>query len=193
MSSRLCGADICGETTLVVTNKAQKFTWNDYGLVLDIPANALPQDINQCKLHIMASISGDYEFPNGFQPVSPIIWICCEPNYKFNKAILMGIQHCAKAENISKLRFMKASCTPTEHPYLFKLLPADKGNFSKDSPHLMGLIHMNNFSGTVIGQDGSDELSYTAKLFYFTQDIHHYRVHFTVTMDECAHRTVSPK
>ena len=179
----LKGVDICGEISLLVTNDARKFNWEDYGLTLDIPCEALPNNIDQCKLLINASISGDYTIPNGFLLVSPVFWVRCEPSCKFKKTISMGIQHCAKTKDKSKLRFARASCTQKELPYMFEVSAADK-NFDTSS------IQLNRFSACAIVKDGSDDLSFAAKVFYFTEDIGSYMIHFTVSLDTPAHRTV---
>ena len=174
-----------------MSNKAQSFNWENYGLTLDIPSDALPDDVDQCVLDIAASISGDYTFPNGFQPVSPIFWIKSKPPCKFKKAITMGVHHCAK--NKTRLRFAKASCGQKERPFAFSVLPQPEGEVSKGitDPKTFGFIQLNRFSGVVGVQEGSDELQYTAKLFYYPINVRNCEVHFTVTLNTRAHRRVS--
>ena len=178
--------DVCGETSLLVTNKAVRFDWKDYGLTLDIPSEVLPIDVGQCILSINASNSGDYEFPNGYHLISPVFWIRCEPNCTFKKPISMGIQHCARSKNKPSLRLVRASCTQEKLPYSFELIkPTEGKSFDANS------IQLSKFSGYAIVQEGSEDLSYTSKLFYFAKDVHNCKVHFTVSKDIPSHRTVS--
>ena len=190
-SSSLQGVDICGETTLIVTKEAQQYNWEDYAFTLDIPNNALPSDLDECTLHIKASVSGDYQFPDGLQPVSPIFWIRCEPHCKFKKEITMGLQHCARVKNLSKLRFVKASCAQKERPLVFTALPEGTGDFTKSSLKSLAHIQVRGFSGRGVAQEGSDELCYTAKLYYYPKGVENCKVHFTVTLDTPGHRKVS--
>ena len=167
-----------------MTKKADKFIWKDYGLTLDIPSDVLPIDVGQCMLVINASVSGNYEFPSGYHLVSPVFWIRCEPNCRFKKPISMGIQHCARNKNKPELRLARASCTQKKLPYLFEV-KTPEGEFDANS------IQLNRFSGNAIVQNGSENLSYTAMLFYFTENIHNCKVHFTVSLNTPGHITVS--
>ena len=183
---KLDKVDVCGETSLLVTNKAREFIWKDYGLTLDIPSEVLPISVGQCKLFIKASNSGDYEFPNGYHLISPVFWIRCEPNCRFEKPISMGIQHCARTKNEHELRLVRASCTQEKLPYLFEIIHPKEGK-----PFDTNSIQLSRFSANAIVQEGSEDLSYTARLFYFTKDIHDCKVHFAVSLNTSSHRTVS--
>ena len=178
--------DVCGETSLLVTNKALELIWKDYGLTLDIPSEVLPNDVTQCKLFIKASNSGDYEFPNGYHLISPVFWIRCEPNCRFKKPVSMGIQHCARTKNKPELRLVRAACTQQKLPYSFEIIKPTEGKQLDTNS-----IQLSRFSAYAIVQEGSEDLSYTARLFYFTKDIHDCKVHFTVSLNTPSHRTVS--
>ena len=183
---KLDKVDVCGETPLLVTNKAHDFEWKGYGLRLDIPSDILPPKIGQCMLFINASTSGDYKFPDGYHPISPVFWIRCEPNCRFEKSISMGIQHCAKIKNKPELRLVRASCTQEKLPYSFEITkPTEGKSFDTNA------IQLSRFSGYAIVQESSEDLSYAARLFYFTKDIHDCKVHFAVSLNTPSHRTVS--
>ena len=49
-----------------------------------------------------------------------VFWLWCKPRCKFMVPISMEIQHCARAENISKLSFLKALCSQENFPYTFR-------------------------------------------------------------------------
>ena len=91
-----------------MTNSEQHFSWNDYGLSLSIPENSLPVNLQQCSLHITASIVGDYQLPHDTHLVSTVFWIECVPKCHFSQPLVLEIEHCAKPENVSKLQFIKA-------------------------------------------------------------------------------------
>ena len=178
----LRGVDVCSEVSLTVTNKAQHFIWKKFGLKLTIPSGVLPPDIDQCDLLIKASLSGNYRLPRKYHLVSPIFWIRCSPHCKFAKVITVEIQHCALDQNISKLSFIKASCTQKELPYAFEVISG--GKFSTASSY--GLIELNSFSATGAAQRDTEEREYCSRLFY----LKNHQVHFTVTWNTNGHRYV---
>ena len=180
------GVDVCGETSLTVTNKSQQFIWKVFGLKLTIPTGVLPPDVDQCELLIKASLSGHYQLPKNYHLVSPIFWIRCEPYCKFAKPVTLEFEHCALDQNIPKLSFIKALCTQKELPYSFKVISG--GNFSKNSSY--GLVELNNFSGVGAAQEGSDEREYCARLYHLRNPIFDHQVHFTVTWNTSGHRNV---
>ena len=73
------GAEICAETTVMVTSNQQNFYWNGYGLKLYIPEGSLPANMEYCTIKIMASLAGQYEFPENSHLVSAVYWLRCEP------------------------------------------------------------------------------------------------------------------
>ena len=184
--SGLRGVDVCGEASLTVTNKAQQFIWKNFGLRLTIPSGVLPPDVDKCDLLIKASLSGNYQFPRKYHLVSPIFWIHCKPNCKLAKPITLEVQHCALDKNISKLSFVKASCTQKELPYSFEIISG--GKFSTNSSY--GLVELKHFSGIGAAQEGTEDREYCARLFYLTNSIHDRQVHFTITWNIDAHRNV---
>ena len=179
---------MCGETLLTITNTAQIFKWEGYGLTVHIPENSLRQGTEKIGLKIGASIAGHYEFPANSSLVSAIFWFRCEPMYNFEKQLTVEIQHCAKSENVSKLSFVRAVCTQELLPYTFK--PLEGGQFTSHSSY--GIIKLNRFSGIATVQEGSDDKEYYASLFYFGQEPSiNKNIHFVVTMNTKVHLTVS--
>ena len=180
------GVEVCGETTVVVTNNPQCFIWRGYGLKVYVPKGCLPVGVEQCTINIKASLAGQYEFPESCQLVSPVFWLRYIPECVFKKRISVEINHCAKSENISKLSFVKAHCTQEELPYTFQKM---EGKFSQYSSY--GTTDIESFSGLSVVQDGSDEKEYCALLFYLSQSVLSHTVHFVIVCNSETHLTVS--
>jgi hypothetical protein len=129
---------------------------------LNIPEGSLPEGVEQCTIKILASLAGQYEFPEESHLVSGVYWLRCDPKVKFVKSISLEIQHCAKAEAVSKLSFVRAVCTQEKLPYTFKRLnPVLSGSSSS-----YGLTTLQHFSGLAITQEGSQDREYNAQLYY---------------------------
>lgn len=89
--------------SVVVQHTAQQFTWEGFGLKLHIYEDCLPAGImEQCDIHIKASVAGLYEFPENTHPVSAVFWL---PECKFCKSIGLEMQHCGKPTGDSRLSF----------------------------------------------------------------------------------------
>lgn len=180
------GVEVCAMTTIVVTNNQQTFDWKGYGLTLRIPKGSLPTGMEQCTINIMATLAGQYEFPEDSYLVSGVFWLRCEPICKFAKAISMEIQHCAKRENASKLSFVRAKCSQGL-PYTFQWL--QHGSFTSHTSY--GTIELNSFSGMAAVQKGSQDREYIARLFYLNPTVSTYEIHLVVTWNLKAHLAVS--
>ena len=183
----LAGVEVCAETTLVVTNNPQSSIWKGYGLKIHIPQGCLPKDVDKCTIKIQASLSGLYEFPDNSFLVSAVFWLRCEPRCKFSVQISMEIQHCARAENVTKLSFVKAYCSQKSLPYTFRAVAG--GRFGSSCSY--GILELDSFSGVAITQEGTEEREYMARLFYLNHKISTNEIHFVVTWNEETHITVS--
>ena len=162
----VCGVDM---TSVMVTNDAQRFSWEGYGFKLDIPPNSLPEGMDSCLLHIVASVAGKYQVPENSQFVSAVYWIVTIPNgIIFRRLITVFIQHCCvlpSNEQPSNLSFVVARCGQESLPLIFERLDAKRQNFS-DLP-LYGSIQLGHFCGLGIVSPNSDSLIYCAMLFHF--------------------------
>ena len=154
------GVEIVSEATLVITKTSKIFNWDGFGLSIRIRGSSLPDSVEKCTISIMASLSGQYTFPKNSHLVSIIYWLRCEPRCKFQRPIIVSIQHCAKSGNTSKLSFVRAFCTQKKLPYAFEQL---EGNFTSYSSY--GVIELDSFSGLGITQEGSDAREYCASLY----------------------------
>ena len=178
----LLGVDVVGEKQLVVTNEAMNFKWKNYGLKLHVPANALPEGISKYLINIKASLSGQFELPEGYQLVSAVYWVATPG--KFTKSVIIEAQHCANFTNSSQLHFVRTSCAQKSLPYKFKFI--DGGVFTVGSKY--GALCTTRFSGIgVVKEVTSEEHScqYCAQVYFTVKHLqdHWYYCHFVITKD----------
>ena len=112
---QLLGVDVLQATSVSVTQSAQLFHWKGYGLKLQIPQQALPSHLKTCTITITATLSGQYQFPENTELVSPVFWLKCEPSCKFKVPLDLHIQHCALPDNSSCLFMATATCESAIH------------------------------------------------------------------------------
>ena len=174
------------ETTVQVTHSAQKFEWKGYGMKLTIPSHSLPSKVKSCTITVKVSLSGQYQFPERTELVSPVFWLSCESKCKFTKPLSLEIQHCALPENSHRLFVTQAVSKQNVLPYSFKYVYG--GTFSRHSSY--GVIELDSFSGVGVVQERSEERRYWSSVFYMGPPSNR-DIHFTVTWHSDAHITVS--
>ena len=178
--------DVIGETSVLITNKAQTFHWEGYGLKLLIPPGALPPGMKQCELIIKVGISGQFTLPQNTSLASAVYWLHSEPRCEFSQPLTLEIQHCATSSQTSRLNFAK--CSHTSLPYKFDILKG--GDFSEDA---YGRIQLHTFSLITVLKwliFGPDDLKYHARIYYLWKGENQREIHFVVTKDLEAHATV---
>ena len=171
----LRGADVIGETSLLVTNKAQTFQWTGCGLKVHVPQGCVPTELQECRVNVKAALTGQFEFPKGSELVSAVYWFYSPQ--KFSNPVSVAIQHCAKQSVSSTLSFVKAMCSQKELPYKFQ--PLQGGVFTSHSSY--GSISLTQFSGVAVTQEGGEQL-YCGRLYYMGRSIN-WKVHFVITKD----------
>ena len=188
----LRGVDIINHTSFTYTGQAQSFQWVNYGFKLHIPENALPHSVEECEVHIKASLSGQFRFPDDTDLISGIYWISTA--YKFVQPVTVEIQHCvqlASPEESDDLALVVAKCSQKSLPYQFKIL--EGGVFSPHSSY--GSIQLTHFSG--LGairrqkHHTRTQKRYCAKLYYTPGSIFSWNLHFVITLNLDAHISVS--
>ena len=177
-----------GETAFKVSNQGAAFQWEGYGLKLHVPDHSLPGGMEEARINIRASVSGQFQLLEKSVLLSPVFWISAP--CKFTKPVTLEIQHCALREHkavLSDLRFVSAKCSQKDLPYRFELL--DGGVFTTHSSY--GSIQLNHFSG--VGITGSEETPrlYCAHLYHTIKQIYDWRYYLAITQDLEAHITVS--
>ncbi|XP_064392749.1 ankyrin-2-like isoform X2 [Halichondria panicea] len=181
----LPGVEAVAHTHVIVTNSSQTFVWDGHGFKLHIPQDSLPAGVDQCQLDIMASVAGEYQFPDNLQLVSGVYWLRPHPPGSFQQLLTVEIQHCAKMTGSTKLSFVRALCSQESLPYTFKQLKR-RGSFADQTSY--GSLELSHFSGlAVTGEDVDRE--YTASLYYLGSELHSREIHFVVSWNDEIHRT----
>ena len=166
----------------MVTNSGQSFYWSGYGFKLYSPPGSLPSGVDQCVLHIYASLAGQYQLPDNVVLVSAVFWVRCDPPCRFKQNLTIELQHCAKMTSSTKLTFVRAVCSQESLPYTFTKL--EHGSFSEQSSY--GSLELDHFSG--VGVAGEDvERLYTASLYYLNQSVRSTEIHLVVSWNLDAH------
>ena len=176
-----------GETDFVISTKECSFEWVGYGLKLSISKDSLPTEMEQCRIHIKASLSGPFQLPEDSDLLSPVFWISAL--CKFKKPVTLEIQHCASRDEASfaDLNFVSAKCSQKELPYIFKQL--DGGRFPADSSY--GSIQLTHFSGIGVTGRKRTPRAYCAQIYYtIKEEASDWRVYFIITKDLDALKTV---
>lgn len=169
-----------------MTNSEQLFTWDDYGLSLHIPENSLPDNLQQCSIHIKADIMEDCQLPRDTHLISAVYCLDCVPECRFSQPLTLEIQHCAKPENVSKLCFVRSSSV--EHHEKGVNLETVEGHFPISSSY--GFIELNSFSKYRIHQKGVKDRKYCARCYYYEDHNQLHKIYFNVTWNTKSHNSV---
>ena len=174
-------------TSFTVPTQGAMFEWKGYGLKLHVPEGSLPGYMEECKVDIVVSLSGQYQLPENLVLLSPVYWISAPCT--FTKAATLEIQHSAlvKDEALSGLHFVSATRSQKDLPYIFKQL--DGGVFSAYSS--FGSIQLSHFCGTAIAGSRDTPRLYCAYLYRTIKQLHDWRFYFAVTQDHPVQNTVS--
>jgi ankyrin repeat protein/serine/threonine protein kinase len=160
--------------------------WEDHGLKLHIPSDALKSITSPVSMTIQASISGQYSLPPNMELVSGIYWISFPK--RFSKPVTLSIQHCCHLQHphqISALHFVTAKCTQKQLPYQFEQL--SKGTFSTESCY--GTIDLEHFSGLgVVQETKSRNKKYFAKMYMQKKSSNVWHVRIPVIRDLSIHK-----
>ena len=203
----LRSVEVLGHTSFTYTGRAQSFEWLNHGFKIHFPENALPSEVNECRVHVTASLSGQFQFPDDTELISGIYWIATP--HIFTKPVTVNIQHCsARTVHPSTLTYIVAKCTQEDLPYKFNSLSG--GVFAPSSRY--GSISLTHFSGLGVAsrsprrpslmqrlvrrrpQDESEisnVKSYCARLYYRSSGILSWEVYFVIMWNLELHIAVS--
>ena len=166
----------------MVTNEGMNFKWKNHGLKLHVPENALPEGVSKYLINIKASLSGQFEFPEGYELVSAVYWVATPG--KFTKSVTIETQHCANFSSPGQLHFVRTSCAQKSLPYKFKFI--DEGVFNVGSKY--GTLNTTHFSGIGVAKEVTPEehsCQYCAQVYFTVKHLqdHWYYCHFVITKD----------
>ena len=174
------GTEIMGEADFRVLTQGGTFQWKGYGLRLHVLKDSFPAGMEECRINIKVSISGQFQLPEDSELLSPVFWILAP--CKFTRPLTLEIQHCALREDeaaLSNLNFVSCKCSQKELPY--RLRKVEGGVFTTHSSY--GSIQLSHFSGLgVTGRKGIPQ-SYCAHLYYTMREMYDWRFYFVITQD----------
>ena len=179
----LRGVEVIDHITFTYTGKAQSCEWLNHGLKIHFPANALPPGVVECRVHVKASLSGQFNFPRNAELVSGVYWL--SSHHIFTQPVMVEIQHCTQEDpqQQSSLTYIVARCSQEELPYQFKTL--EGGVFSPSSRY--GSISLTHFSGLGIMSLVQNLFRlvrrYCAQLYYSSNGIYSWEVYLAITWD----------
>ena len=145
------GVEVITSTDLIVVGgQSIKFNWKEYGLILDVPPDALPRSF-VANIIIRVSVSGPYITSGleNWKPASPVYWI--SSSREFTNPIMFGIRHYVRGEvNSSVIKIVTADDSPQNASYVFQEIP---NNITVSEAYVYFL--MSHFSG--LGSETSIE------------------------------------
>ena len=173
------GADIIAKTKVDIT-PGEPFTyrWERHGFEVHIPAGAISADYRTVTLSIQASLTGQYEFPDGQTPVSAVFWLALNPPVKiFAEKVTIAIPHCVHNGEDAGLSFVTAKCTQKALPYKFQ--PLEGGSFQRIPSY--GTIQVEHFSSYSAVGPPTFNFMYSIYPYYIYMGPKWWEVHITVT------------
>ena len=129
--------------------KAHPLIWEGFGFELHLPEHTFLLK-EECCIRVDAVIGGDFDIPEGVEPVSAIYVISVTT--KLRQPSLLKIQHCVDLDKVhpdSGLSFYRASLKESSPPYHFKRVPG--GRF--DVLDKYGELELPVFCAKFIGKD----------------------------------------
>ena len=177
-----------GVTEFTVPTQGGCFEWKGYGLKLHVPDKSLPSGMEEAKVNIQASVSGQFQLPKDTDLLSPIFWISAP--CRFTKPVTLEIQHCALREDervLSDLSFVSAKHLQSDLPYKFKQLYG--GVFAKHSSY--GSIQLAHFCGMGVAGSKDTPRLYCVHLYHTMIHLHDWRFYLAITRDLEAQISVS--
>ena len=174
------GVEVIEETEFTVFTQGDSFEWSGYGLRLYVPKDSLPASVEECRINIKASFSGQFRLPEDSDLLSPVFWISA--SCKFTQSVTLEIQHCALREDetaLSGLTFVSAKCSQKDLPYRFTQV--EGGVFTTHSSY--GSIQLSHFSGFGVTGRKRTPQSYCAHLYHTMKQMYDWRYYFVITQD----------
>ena len=145
--------------------------------------------MDQCLLHISASIAGQYQFPDKNDLISAVYWVRCDPPCPFQQKLTVAMQHCAVVEGSTNLSFVRASSHKNELPFYSFEKIEDCGSFTNHSSY--GSILLDHFCGVGTVGESPVEKKYCSNVYYLGRELCNREIHFVVMRNHETYITVS--
>ena len=131
----------------VVPREPLDYYWEEHGLRLHIPADALDTNTPPLTMKVQASLSGQFKLPDDMELVSGIYWISF-PSKSLVQPVTLELQHCAEQNEETYLTFVTSKCNQETLPYQFE--PLSGGVFTTTSDY--GAVQLYHFSGVAVAR-----------------------------------------
>lgn len=132
------------------------FACDEHGIIIEmddisvtIPPGAIPSKTT-AHIELGVALCGPFVFPDKYQPVSPIIWLCFQEDIEIRLPIMINLPHMVTDIDKVDLKFAKAShleysynATKEKEVYHFKHLQDERSfftNLSDESGY--GILHV---------------------------------------------------
>ena len=123
--------------------------------------------MDQCVLHIYASLAGQYQLPDNVVLVSAVFWVRCDPLCRFKQKLTLEIQHCGMINASTKFTFVQASSRGREQSkYTFSEMK-NPSSFTEHRSY--GSVKLDHFCRVGVGAEGSVEKKYCYNVYYGIQ------------------------
>ena len=131
----------------VIPGKPLDYFWEDHGLRLYIPADALDASTPTLTMKIQASLSGQFKLPDDMELVSGVYWISF-PSEELKQPITLELQHCAHLEQTEQTRLYFVTSKSNQETLTYNFEPLDGGVFSSKNDY--GSIQIKHFCGIAV-------------------------------------------
>ena len=145
--------------------------------------------MDQCVLHIYASLAGQYQLPDNVVLVSAVFWVRCDPPCRFTRKFTLEIQHCGIVTASTKFSFVQASSQHHDQSKYSFFKMENPSLFTEYSSY--GSVELDHFCGVGIGADSSVEKKYCSNVYFLGGEISNKKIHFVVMRNLEAYTTVS--
>ena len=141
----LPGVQVIASTRLLVAGgQSSQLQWEDFGLIMDVPCNALPCGF-LAEIIVRVSLSGPYKYPDPetWKPASAVYWISSSKDF-VNPVELRILHNVRDKANHWSMKVLTAEDNPQNITYIFKELP----NFELKGPYIF--LSLSHFSGLFV-------------------------------------------
>ena len=165
------------EMVVRMTNEEQYIVWEEYGLRLHIPQNALPEDCSHCQLKIAVSVSGSFELPQDGVLVSAIYSFSHDlGDRELRNPVRLEMQHCASADVLDHLCILRA----TSVSHKFEFVPGGTFDCCYGAIKLRHFCLFTTFMNYISSLFFSS-VEYCARVYYTNVQPHHFQFEIFVT------------
>ena len=98
------------------SSKRMKFEDEANDFSLEIPEGAIPEG-ESLTIDIAVALHGQFQFPEGLRPVSPIFWVCVrdQPSIPFSKPMTVNIPHFLNLKNYNEIKSLGLTFLKADH------------------------------------------------------------------------------